>query len=850
MDFVDGLARHGEAPALLFPGRPAISYAELARRVAAVAGELGTERKLVAVEAAPCEHAIIAYLAALAGRHAVALLPSGDAGAMEEFRRTMAPDAVCRRVDGRWRNTVGKRARGGLHPDLALLLGTSGSTGKSRFVRLPAAALDANARSIAEFLGLRADDRAALILPFHYSYGLSVVNSHLAAGASIHLAARRAGDAGFAAEMREARCTNIAGVPYTYELLDQTGFRESDLPELRFMTVAGGRIDPGLAERFRRHLSAAGKRLFLMYGQTEATARIAYVPPESLAGNLDSIGIAIPGGALRLLDEQGTPVERAGEVGELAYRGANVMMGYAESRDDLARGHEIDELRTGDVAVRDAHGFYRIVGRKKRFSKIGGLRINHAAIEHALAAAGATAAVAGDDRRLIAAIVPPFSRARVMGTILAASGLTALHVELREVDALPRLGSGKIDHAAVNRLIEADDTPRDESVSDAFRRAFYPRRVKPADSFESLGGDSLLYVQLSLALERVLGRLPDGWEKTAVGDLARLHRRAGGTQAVDSDILLRAAAILLVVVHHATLWPIPGGAAMLVLLVGYGIARFQSSRLFDGRPGRMLAALAQNLALYFLVVAGFALARGEVPWASVFLVGNLGMADPAYMLPYLYWFVEAYAQIVLIFAGLFAWRPLRARARAQPFRFGIALLAATVAAKYAVPLAWDVGAVQIFTVPDVLYLAAFGWCVHFAANNRERLLVLAVAALLFPVLAYTGGNWVGSWVKFSMQPAAISLLLFLPKVPLPAAVFRAILPVSAASYHIYLFHRILPDLLLPQPDPATTDLLSSSVAIAGGIAVGLAVFALQKVLAGVLADRRMGASRDSAPQSA
>ena len=849
MDFIDCLATHGDAPALLFPGTSPISYAELDRRVAAAASGLGAGKKLVLVEAEPSEHGVIAYLAALRGRHAVALLPPGDRNTTEEFELEFAPDVVCRRVDGRWRTVVSTGARDRLHPDLALLLRTSGSTGTSRFVRLSATAVAANASSVAEFLGLTRDDRAALILPFHYSYGLSVLHSHLAAGGSIHFARSGAGDPAFAGEMREARCTNIAGVPYSYELMNMAGFRRAELPALRFMAIAGGRIEPDLAEIFRQHLSADGKRLFLMYGQTEATARIAYVPPESLAGNLDCIGIAIPGGSLRLLDEDGLSVERPGEVGELAYRGPNVMMGYAESRADVGKGHEIDELRTGDLATCDACGFFRIVGRRKRFSKIAGLRINHAAVEHALAAEGISAAVAGDDRRLVAAITSRHSEADARRVVIAATGLTPLHVVVQSVETLPRLASGKIDYAAVKELRAAEEPKRNESVVEAFRRAFYPRRVAPSDSFGTLGGNSLLYVQLSLELERTLGRTPDGWESMSVSELARLSRN-DGRSAVDSDIILRAVAILLVVVHHATLWPIPGGAAMLVMLVGFGIARFQAASLIAGRPGRMLRSLAQNLCVYLPILAGFALVRGEIPWASVFLVGNLGLADPSRMLPYLYWFVEAYAQIVLIWAGLFAWKPVRHWAEAEPFGFGLLLLFATVAAKQAAPLVWNVGPAQIFTVTDVLYLAVLGWCVHFARSGRARLGLLIIAALLFPLLAYMGGNWTGSWVKFSMLLAATAILLYLPRLRLPRSLVQILLPVAAASYHIYLFHRILPDWLLPQPDPAIVQPLLAVIAVTSGVAVGMAAFALQKAALGMFARRRAEPDRSTQLQGA
>ena len=270
---IDNLDRHGERPALMFPGGRTISYGELGARVASLAAELGATKRLIAVEAERSEHAVIAYLAALKGGHAVALLPSGCLEAIDAFEQDFAPDIVFRNVDGRWRRMeTGQAAlRGDVHDDLAVLLATSGSTGKARYVRLSRQAIEANARSIAAYLDLTAEDRGALILPFHYSYGLSVLNSHLAAGGCVYVAARSAADAGFAAELREAGCTNVSGVPYSYELMEKTGFLRESLPALRFMTAAGGRMPAPLAEAFRHHLAAQGKRFFLMYGQSQGT---------------------------------------------------------------------------------------------------------------------------------------------------------------------------------------------------------------------------------------------------------------------------------------------------------------------------------------------------------------------------------------------------------------------------------------------------------------------------------------------------------------------------------------------------------------------------------------------------
>ncbi|MEO5325296.1 AMP-binding protein [Mesorhizobium sp. CC13] len=841
MAFLQELAAHGGRPALMFPGRPAITYAELARRVAETAAGFGEGRKLVAVEAANSEHAIIAYLAARAGSHAVALLAPNDAEAFAAFEEDFRPEVSVRSVDGRWRRIEHGGTGEAMHAELALLLATSGSTGRKRFVRLSRSNVESNAEAIASYLELTSDDRAALILPFHYSYGLSVLNSHLAVGAGVFVAAKGVADRGFADELRCADVTNISGVPYSYELMQKTGLRVEELRSLRFMTVAGGRISAELAETFRRRLDASGRRLFLMYGQTEATARIAYVPPEALAENPDSIGVAIPGGELALAAADGTHIEGCGEAGELVYRGPNVMMGYAQGCADLAQGAEVGELRTGDLAERCENGFFRIVGRLKRMSKIAGLRISHEAVEHALRMRGMEAAVAGDDRRLVAAFSSGEAPEAVRKLMIEASGLTPLHVEAVAVKDLPRLPSGKVDYPAIARL-GGQAQKADAGVLDAFARAFYPRRVTPVDSFEVLGGDSLLYVQLSLTLERKLGCIPEGWEKMPVGQLARMGRQTSRWQVVDAELLMRAAAILLIVLHHATLWPIPGGAAALVMLVGYGLARFHGAALMRGETSRLLKALAGNLAVYAPIVAGFSVARGEVLWPSVFLVGNLGIFDPKHMLPYLYWFVEAYAQIMLIVAGLFSLEAVRRHAARNPFAAGFAMLAVTMALKFIVPVLWPVGGVQIFTVTDVLYLAAFGWCAFFARTPQQRLAVFATAVIAFPVMAYWGGNWTGSWVKFMLQLVGITVLLYLPRVSVPKQVAMLALPVAAAGYHIYLFHRLLPEMFLPQPNPLAFDPLVASTAVAIGLVSGLAAFHAQKAIAAWLATRRSRAA--------
>lgn len=828
--FLSSLARHGSAPALLARDGGVLSFTELDARVAELAARLAGPRGLVAIEAEVSQQAVIGLLASWRAGHAAVML-APDAALWDDFGARFRPDASWRPAGSRWRLTR-DAARGGAepHPELALLLATSGSTGRARMVRLSATAVDANARAIGGYLGLGPDDRAGLVLPLSYSYGLSVLTSHLAAGASVWLHGGSILDPDFLIGLAARGCASFAGVPYSYDLLERIGFREAELPDLRCMTVAGGRLAPERVRLYDAHLRARGGRFFAMYGQTEATARIAYLPPERAAEKPDRIGRAIPGGALALIDDRGREITGAGVVGELVYRGPNVMMGYADARPDLVRGAELDRLATGDLAEQDAEGLYRIVGRLKRISKIGGARVSLDGLEARLAAEGITVAVAGDDEELVAAYEGQAAAESVRARLAALAAVPGTRVRVTPVERLPRLASGKPDYVAVRAAAatpaQSSTRAPDRRIETDFREVFLPRPVGPDDSFASLGGDSLRRVELAMMLERRLGALPEGWEEMPLARLARLEarREAPAMARIDSDLVARVLAILAVVAHHATDWPIPVGSAVMVVLIGHGLARYQARVLAaDGIAG-FLAPLPLVLAPYFLILAGYALAWGQVPWASVFLVGNLGFADPVdrTMLPYLYWFVEVYAQILLILAAVFLIPPARRAAIERPFGFGLGLLAAALALRAVGPDLWPLAGRQIFTVAWVGPLAALGWCVA-AARGRERFVVLALAAGITPVLAWDGGNWLGAWVRYGGVFAVIALLGFVPTLPVPARALPVLLTLAAASYPIYLTHLFAPNLILAPLAAVLSAPVFAAASIVGGVLLGLAV---------------------------
>jgi acyl-CoA synthetase (AMP-forming)/AMP-acid ligase II len=333
--------------------------------------------------------------------------------------------------------------RADLHPELGCLLSTSGSTGSPKLVRLSYGALDANARSIARYLGLSPGERALTTLPTSYSYGLSVVNSHISAGAALVCRTVSPISRDFVETIKRERVTSLAGVPSWYQMLLRTGFDKADTPSVRTLTQAGGRLD----ERIKRSVLAMAERkrirFYVMYGQTEATARISYVPPEALSDHMDSIGIPIPGGQITL--DPGSS--------EIIYHGPNVMMGYADSAEDLSKPDECcGVLRTGDVGSVDETGYFRVTGRIKRVVKLSGSRFGLDEIEVVLTRLlAAQVAVAGRDERL-----GVYIEGTDLGLVHAAKSHLAdtygIHPSLFKVDlldTLPLLPTGKKDYGAL-----------------------------------------------------------------------------------------------------------------------------------------------------------------------------------------------------------------------------------------------------------------------------------------------------------------------------------------------------------------------------------------------------------------
>lgn len=802
---------------------------------------------LLALEFVTTADAIAAYIGALRAGLPLLVVAPGQLDPWQPLRSVWRPDLMIR-PSGEVRSEVACRlaeppgmqlaVRDGWqadtwpdpHPDLALLLSTSGSTGEPKLVRLSAENIASNASAIAEYLQLVADDRAVTTLPLFYSYGISVLNSYLAVGATLVLSNASVTEPAFFDTARAAGATSLALVPHQFDLLARSGFQGSEIPTLRYVTQAGGRLPPSMVEDFVKLGRAAGWQLFVMYGQTEAAPRISYVPPDALPGAAGTIGRAIPGGRLWLRDETGQEIVRTGQPGELVYQGPNVMMGYGTCRADLARGREIDSLATGDIAERTCDGFFRITGRMKRFVKVFGLRLSLDQIEALLHSHGiaAQAVAVGDDLVLMHREPGEGSAARRI--VSTEYNLPEAAVHVGHLADIPVLASGKPDHRAIrslaaevlSRSAEATRAARkQESLADILGHATRRQDVGPQDSFTALGGDSLSYIQVQMALEERFGQAPAGWENmtlTALESLTPATSVSGQRRLmrVPIDIVLRLVAIALVVAQHASNYSLYGGTWVLILLIGVSVGRFQMRQIARGRPMAFLLRMLYPLVpFYFLLLLLYQTLRDTVPVTYWFLVGNYIKWTEGSLLN-VYWFVNLYAQIILFVTVVIAVPWLRRVVSAHPWgaaavaQTGLLVLLVAISLLYHRPE-------QLPYYPqrgliECLGVFVLGWMIIHQRGRAEHLFTVGFCAATLAILMHLDMTL----RVVLLLAAAIVLVWSNLTIPMPRRLGIWLNRLASATLFIYLLHQIvitgLATLHLPPVPTALLALILSSLA--------------------------------------
>lgn len=333
-----------------------------------------------------------------------------------------------------------------IHPSIKVLLSTSGTTGSPKFVKLSETNLLANAISICGYLPIVQHDVTPLNLPVFYSYGLSVLHSNCLKGGTIVSTSKDVIQRNFWDDFTHFGYTSLAGVPYVYEMLNRLGFTKKEYPSLRYMTQAGGKLADHLIEIFAGYCRSYNKQFFVMYGQTEATARMAYMDPSYTLEKLGSIGKAIPGGSFKVNPD----------THELMYRGENIFGGYASQPEDLASFEQPECLLTGDLARIDDDGFVYITGRAKRFIKLFGTRTNLDETEALLKAKfqpSIFACTGTDDKLVIATDLSKCPEADIKNFVRETLKIHLSVVKLVSVTDMPMTSNGKINYTAIMQMI-------------------------------------------------------------------------------------------------------------------------------------------------------------------------------------------------------------------------------------------------------------------------------------------------------------------------------------------------------------------------------------------------------------
>jgi hypothetical protein len=512
------------------------------------------------------------------------------------------------------------------------------------------------------------------------------------------------------------------------------------------------------------------------------------------------------------------------------------MLGYAEHPADLGLGREVDELYTGDLARRGDDGLYRIVGRRSRFLKVFGVRLDLNQVESRLAGHGVTAFCAGDDRALVVAVEDADGRGRDAATVRRraadVSGLPHSAISVQSVPEIPRLASGKPDYPAITALAHRPGTasgPDGSSDRVAELVRLYATildrdDVTPEHSFVGLGGDSLSYVETSIRLEQLLGTLPSDWHRTPIAELAAVpasRSEAAGeprrrrVRRMETSVLLRAVAIVLVVGTHVQLFGITGGAHMLLGVAGFNFARFQLTDPPRGQGGqarrgdrargiaRSVGRIAVPSVSWILLVL---LVTDQYTLANVFLLNRVVGTDEARS-SWHFWFIEDLVYIIIVATALLSIGFVGRWERRWPFALPVALTVIGLVARYQL-----VPGVELPRTLANAWLFTIGWAAAKAIGPGQRALLTAASVATIP-------GFFGDPAREAVVIGGLLLLIWVPVVPATRLVAVLAGALASASLFIYLVHwQVYPHLWLTSP------LLALVASLAAGL-VYAALFA-------------------------
>jgi long-chain acyl-CoA synthetase len=460
------LSKHKKKIAIISENEEAISYLSLENKINKIKKRI-RKRSLIFILSSNTLDSIIVYLTSLK-HNCVCLLLENDIIdknlniLIKKYKPNyIFTDRVKKIVDYKEfikfkKNIILKKTTNNntnFFSELSLLLSTSGSTGSPKLARISLNNIISNANSIAKYSKIKSSDTMITTLNPAYSFGLSMINSHLLKGARIILNQDTLISNNFWMKLEKFKISTIGGVPFMYEIFDRLKIFKKKTFIKNFLQ-AGGPLNINLQKKFSKICKKKKISFFIMYGQTEASPRISYLPTRNLLKKLGSIGVPIPGGKIKIIDDLGNEITKPNISGELEYQGDNVFLGYANNLSDLKKG-DMNKgiLKTGDIAYRDRNSFYFITGRKKRIVKIFGKRINLDDLEQNINRSKIKNVCISNRDKLIIFIDAKKNISRLKKILLKNMKLNKISFEISYITNIPRLNNGKINYSKINKLV-------------------------------------------------------------------------------------------------------------------------------------------------------------------------------------------------------------------------------------------------------------------------------------------------------------------------------------------------------------------------------------------------------------
>lgn len=711
---------------------------------------------------------------------------------------------------------------------IALISFTSGTEGNPKGVMLT----HRNLSNVVQRLNavMQVDDRISeyVGVPVYHSFGFGRCRAVASAGGRFFIPNGGFNPAEIGTLLKQGEINAISAVPSLWRIL----LANKDLigragRKVRWIEIGSQYMSRAEKEALKSLFPEA--RIVQHYGLTEAS-RTTFLEIHHEAGEaLESVGRALPGVSVQTT-----------EAGQIAIRGDHVAQGYLIAGEIVKLQEDDGWFITKDLGtLKDGYLYYQ--GRADDVINCGGIKVNPESLEtkiyaqigysNSLAICRKADPIRGEGFLVAVTKDVELNQQQLREVVSQTTqefGINAGNsIAIVEVDDFPRTPTGKIQRRKLEEWFASQNQDQHQQINvesthrspleAIFCTVLNIAHVQPQDTFISLGGDSLSYVQISMELEKYLGYLPQSWERMRLDELERLSPQHRKYSVIETNILFRALSICEVVVNHANLLPfgVGGGAFFLLLIAGANFARFQGEALLQGRFVKPVISLLKNLIIpYFVICFAFQLYKQEFDLSVLLLFSNFVGPDVTSIFPV--WFIDALVQSIVVFSLLFCLKPIRTFAKKTPWGFGLVALGLAICTNQLVPYVWDTNYLYNRVPHMLIWLFALGWSIHFAQSKFQKAitttLLIIVNAILMGFNSFEGwllvvGGVTLIWTKFIRVPSLI-------KSPIQM--------VGASAYYIYLTHMIFIH-IVTRGAKIENPLISSIAAIGGGVLVWMAI---------------------------